>query len=71
VAHGAVARLELAECGTRLAFYATTAEARTVGIHDATEHLKAAVERIDEDSVGHLVRHALQLFAGYEDGDQQ
>jgi hypothetical protein len=71
VAAGAVARLQLAECGTRLAFFATSEEARTVGLHDATEHLEAALERIDEDSVSHPARHALQLFAGYEDGDQQ
>ena len=67
VAAGEVARLQLAECGTRLAFFATSEEARTVGLHDATEHLQAAVERIDAESVGHPVRHALQLFAGYED----
>lgn len=65
----AVARLQLATCGTRLAFYAMSAEERTVGVHDATEHLETVVEAVEDETVAEPVRRALQLLAASEGGD--
>jgi len=63
-----VARLKLAVCGARLAFYAASSDERAVGLHDATAHLETAVEAIDAETVGHPARHALQLLDGYAGG---
>lgn len=71
VGDAAAARLQLATCGTRLAFYATSAEERAVGVHDATEHLETVEEAVEDETVAEPVRRALQLLAGSEDGDAE
>lgn len=72
-AHGDVeaeqtARLKLATCGVRLAFYTTRDAEREIGLTDATEHLETVVEAVADETVAEPVRRALQLFENYEAG---
>ena len=68
VAGASVARLQLAVCGTRLAFYATSDGERSVGLTDATEHLETVVEAVEDETVVEPVRRALQYFEAYRGG---
>jgi len=60
-----MARLQLAECGARLGFYATTEEERDLVLDDAREHLEAAVDVITDVDVTHPAREALQFYVSY------
>ena len=63
----AKARLQLAECGARLGFYATSETERELVLDDAREHLEAAVDAIGDVDVTHPARHALQFYVAREE----
>jgi hypothetical protein len=63
----AKARLQLAECGARLGFYATSDTERELVLDDAREHLEAAVDAIVDDDVTHPARHALQFYVARDE----
>lgn len=67
LADATTARLGLAEASARLAFFARSAPAHEVGLADATTHLEAAIDTLDDADVGHLARQALQLYAGHRE----
>jgi hypothetical protein len=63
----ATARLKLAECGARQAFYATSESGRDLFIDDARVHLEIAVDTISDVDVTHPARHALQHFVSHDE----
>ena len=64
------ARLQLAECGVRHAFFTTSLAERELALEDATRHLEAAVDRAEYPAVRHPAVESLQLLVGIQEVDR-